>query len=183
MKRQTLRTTVVLAAALSLMGAFAAGSAGAVGTGKPGFYTDEFHFDFQNDDETAICGFPVGETVDGYVHGWDRWNADGSYAGGNVHVDVSGTFYSDAATIAFRATTRNLDVGHPDGSDTGSARGLMLLVVVPGWGAAVDAGRLMVTFPPGGGPPTFDVRVGRDSDDAFFGSPGHPGALCGLLAG
>jgi hypothetical protein len=100
------------------MGTIAAGPAGAVGTGGPGFYTDEFHFDFQNEDQTAICGFPVGQTVDGYVHGWDRGNADGS---------------------------------HPDGSDTGSARGLMLLVVVPGWGAAVDAGRLMVTFPPGGG--------------------------------
>ena len=131
----------------------------------------------------APDGVPVGETVDGYVQGWDRWNADGTYAGGNVHVDVSGTFYSAAASVPFRETTRSLDVGHPDGSDTGSVRGLMLLVVVPGQSAAVNAGRLVVTFPPGGGEPTFDVRVGLDSDDAFFGSGGHPGTLCMLLAG
>src|SRR5215213_7584654 len=120
-----------------------ASSAAAAGTGKPQFYTDEFQFDFTRDDLTAICGVPVGETVNGYVQGWDRWNADGTYAGGNVHVDVSGTFYSAAASVPFRETTRSLDVGHPDGSDTGSVRGLMLLVVVPGQSAAVNAGRLV----------------------------------------
>ena len=172
----------VIIAVIALVG-FAAGPASAVGTGKPQFYTDEFHFTFERTDESAICGFTVNQTVNGYVHGWDRWNDDGSYAGGNVQVTIDGTFFSDAASVAFRANTRNLDVGHPDGSDTGSVRGLQMLVVIPGQGAAVDAGRLIVTFPPGGGEPTLVVTVGRNSDDAFFGSPGHPGTLCALLAG
>jgi hypothetical protein len=182
MNRHTIRFAFVLAAVLGAL-ALLVGPAAAAGTGKPQFYTDAFHFTFVNDDATAACGFVVNQTVNGSVQGWDRWNADGSYAGGNVGVTIDGAFFSDAASVPFRAKTRNLDVGHPDGSDTGSVRGLMLQVLVPGQGAAIDAGRMVVTFPPGGGAPTVDVVVGHTSDDAFFGSPGHPGTLCGLLAG
>ena len=39
---------------------------------------DALHDDFARDDMTAICGFPVAQTVSGYVHNWNRWNADGT---------------------------------------------------------------------------------------------------------
>lgn len=170
-------------AAVFLGMALLAAPASAVAGGKPQFYTDEFHFQFARTDQTAICGFPVWQTLDGYVHGWDRYNADGSYDGGNVQVTITGAFFSDAATVPFRAKTRNIDIVARDGSAHGVITGILALVTVPGQGAVeVVAGRLVITPSPGGGEPTF-AATGQNTEDAFFGSPGHPGTLCALLAG
>jgi hypothetical protein len=155
----------------------------AAGAGKPQFYTDSFSFQLERADLTETCGFPIRETVNGEVSGWDRYNADGTYAGGSVQVTVTGTYYSDWATLSFSGKTRNLDRINADGSDSGVVLGVYGLVVVPGEGAVfVETGRVEVLFPAGGGEPTLVARSGHDNGDAFFGAPGNPGTICALLA-
>ena len=152
------------------------------GTGRPQFYTDEFHFAFQNDEQTAVCGFPVRQTFNGYVHGWTRPTADGSVAE-NVLIKFDGVYYTDQAEVPWSANWHLTDVVHPDGSGPSYISGIRWLVTVPGHGAVdLEVGRLVVTFPAGGGEPTFEVVGGQNTGNAFEGSPGRPGLLCELLA-
>jgi hypothetical protein len=181
--RSVLRHAAVIVAVLTAVALLTA-PVGAVGTGKPQFYTDSFSFTFERTDLTETCGFTIWQSVNGDVSGWDRYNADGSYAGGNVQVRITGTYFSDQATLAFTGNTRNLDRINADGSDSGFLLGLYGHVVVPGRGAVyVETGQLEVLFPAGGGEPTLIARSGHDNGDAFFGNLGNPGTICTLLAG
>jgi hypothetical protein len=55
-------------------------------------------------------------------------------------------------------------------------------VTVPGQGKiAATLGRLVIVFPADGGEPTVEFH-GTENEEEFFGSPGHPGLLCALLA-
>jgi hypothetical protein len=182
-RRSALGFAVAVVALLLGAALLAAPAAAGSGTGKPQFYTDEFHFAFQNDEQTAICGFPVQTTVNGYVHGWTRVEADGSVAE-SVQIKLDGVYSSDSAIIPWSANFRLTDVVLPDGTNPATYSGIRGLVTVPGRGAVdLVVGRLVVTYPAGGGVPDVAFEAGQDSDSEFFGSPGHPGTLCDLLAG
>lgn len=100
--RTALRRVAAVVALLFGLAIFAAPAAGS-GTCKPQFYTDEFHFDFLNDDLTANCGFPVRQTFNGCVHGWTRLKADGSVAE-SVQIKFYGVYYTDQAVVPGRPT-------------------------------------------------------------------------------
>lgn len=184
--RVWLRSVVRFATAVAaLLGValLAAPAAAGTGTGQPQFYTDEFHFTFQNDDLTAICGFPVSQTVNGYVHGWTRLEADGSVAE-SVQITLDGDYSTDQAVVPWSSNFRLTDVVLPDDSNPATYSGIRGMVTVPGQGVVrLWVGRMVVTYPPGGGTPDVAFEAGQDNGSTFFGSPGAPGTLCTLLAG
>ena len=121
---------------------------------------------------TDVCDFPYTQTLIGTVSGRTFVDKAGNPVREVARIRLDGTFAANGNVVPFIVRSIDHVTFNADGSVTVATTGIIGRAA---GGATI--GRIVVTFPAGGGEPTIDFEAGRNNESEFFGP-----ILCGKLA-